>query len=800
MKHVASIWMSWLLAALLLPASSHADVSAARQLVETTVLKDADHPFQLWGLPRLHVSGQTTLTTWSHREIAPPWPSCWVFFIDDNPAANWSHPCRYVFVSPDLSSTRVVDALRPLTVEGPGAAPGIYGMDLLIAHLPPVPKSAPPAKSSGSTNPILYGTADSRQHALLISGGNTTNNNADRYWRDTAYLYASLIQKYGYSKSNVIVLVADGTNPAIDHLNYNYTPPDDYWASTPLDFDGDGECDITGDATAATVSNTFLDLQTRLAPQDQLLVFVTDHGGPTSGGGDWDVELCLWNGEVLRDRDLQTLAEPIACPILFVMEQCYGGGFADNLGQPHRAIATAAAHNGTSFAMGYPRYYDQWSYFWTAAVRGFFPSNNVPWIDGAPCNADYNADGYVSFREASFFANANKHPNENPTYQEVPDFLGSQSFLAPVPTNVPSTQSLDRLTLEGIHSPEVENRPIPFRVVAQNALGNPPYPFVGPVQLEIEVDDIIDPGFYSGATTTTWWEYPFYLMVDDVRTQVIYPASQFGGARTFDTFQLNHACYPTLVENFTIRMRHTPLDAYPSNAVFESDGWTTVFHGDTTIENEGWTEYPFSTPFEYNGIDNLMVDFSFDNSTNYPRWGNSYAGESTEARTLIGTSTNEHGSPLDWSATHGPTPELSTNFPIFRIGPPAYGATVSVTPSHITEFTNGVWTGELLFQGTAKRMRLRATVDSNFYWATTVPDFAVRDYPFAMATPQLATNGNALLQWTSGTGQTYSVMAATNLRTVFTPVASNLPATPPLNIYTTETDSVPASFFRIHEE
>ncbi len=776
------------------------DFDRARQLAEATAHTTPAHAFELWGLPTLFRADRSKLTTWSRREITPPWPACWVFFIDDAPAANWSHPCRYVFIAPDLSSIHVVDALRPLTVEGPDASPGIYGMELLVPYQPPSPKFAPTVKSSGSTNPILYGQADARHHALLISGGNTTNNNTDRYWRDTAYLYSTLIQKYGYSKTNVIVLVADGTNPAIDHLNFNYTPPDSFWASTPLDFDGDGECDITGDATATTVSNTFLDLQTRLTPQDQLLVFVTDHGGPTPGAGEWDVELCLWNGKVLRDRDLQALTEPIACPILFVMEQCYGGGFADNLGQPNRAIATAAAHNGTSIAMGYPRYYDQWSYFWTAAVRGFFPSNNVPWIDGAPCNADYNGDGYVSFREASFFANANKHPDENPTYQEVPDFLGSYSFPAPVPPGTPPSNVLERLAIEGIHSPEVENHPIPLRIAALNPFGHSIASFADSVELQTEVDDIIDPGLYSGATTTTWWEYPFYLMVDDVRTQVIYPANSLGGARTLDSLQLTHVCYPTLVENFTIRMKHTALDTYPSNAVFESDGWTTVFHGDTTIADEGWIAYPFSTPFAYNGTDNLMVDFSFDNSTNYPRWGNSNAGGSTEPRTLIGTSTNEHGSPLEWSATNGPAPVLSTNFPIFRIGPPAYGATVSVAPGTITEFTNGVWTGNLLFQGTAKRMRMHATTDSNAFWTVTTPDFAVRDYPFALAPPQFATNGNALLQWTSGTGQTYSVMAATNLLAPYAPVASNLPATPPLNVYTTPADPASASFFRIHEE
>ena len=777
-----------------------ADVADAGRIAESLARENRAGAFELWGLPTLFRAGRGTLTTWSRQEIAPPWPACWVFFIDDAPSANWSHPCRYVFVTPDLSSAAAQDALRPLTVEGPDDAPGPYGMERMVSFEPPAPCLKPSVKGSGSTNPILYGEADSHQYALLLSGGNTTNNNADRYWRDTAFLYATLIQKYGYSKSNVIVLVADGTNPAIDHLNFNYTPPDSFWASTPLDFDGDGECDITGDATATTVSNTFLDLQTRLTPQDQLLVFVTDHGGPTAGAGEWDVELCLWNGQVLRDRDLQALTEPIPCPIYFVLEQCYGGGFADNLGQPNRAIATAAAHNGLSYAMGTKRHYDQWSYYWTAAVRGFFPSNNVPWIDGAPCNADYNGDGYVSFREASFFATANKADGETPTYQEVPDFLGSHSFPAPVPPGTPPSNVLERLAIEGIHSPEVENRPVPLRIEAFNPFGQFLASFAAPVELQTEVDDIIDPGLYSGTTTDSWWHYPFWLMEDDVRTQVIYPASSLGGARTIDEFQLTQVCYPTLVENFTIRMKHTPLDAYPSNAVFESEGWTTVFHGDTPIGDEGWIPYPFSTPFEYNGTDNLMVDFSFDNSTNYSRWADSNAGESAVPRTLIGTSTNEHGSPLDWSATNGPAPELSTAFPIFRIGPPAYGATVSASPGTIAEFTNGIWTGDLLFQGTAKRMRLRAATDSNAFWTVTTPDFAVRDYPFALAPPQFATNGNALLQWTSGTGQTYSVMAATDLLAPYAPVATNLPATPPLNVYTAPANPASASFFRIHEE
>jgi hypothetical protein len=398
---------------------------------------------------------------------------------------------------------------------------------------------------------------------LIVSGGQTTNANADRYWRDCAFLYDTLVHKYGYSKENVVVLIADGTNPAVDHLNFNYVPADSYWASTPLDFDDDGACDVDGDATAASVSNAFRDLQSQLTAQDRLLVFLTDTGGPTEGGGEWDAELCLWNNERFRDRDLKALTEQLPCPVVFAMEQCYSGGFADDLNQTDRIFASAAAHDGVSHAEPYPYFYDQWCLDWIAALRGFFPSNHVPWVDGDACNADYNGDGYVSFHEAAVFADT-QNPSPTPAIPGKSGFSRQPFLSRPRSGRIPPADVLDRIALADVAFAAIENAPVPFRIEARNAFGALLASFPRRRALRDRTDDSsirlvcrhrADDG-----------QYPFNFLWRRVRVQTIYSAAQLGDARTLDHLEILTRVYPTDVENWTIACgtwRRTPIPKAP---------------------------------------------------------------------------------------------------------------------------------------------------------------------------------------------------------------------------------------------
>ena len=71
------------------------------------------------------------------------------------------------------------------------------------------------------------------------------------------------------------------------------------------------------------------------------------------------------------------------------------------------------------------------------------------------------------------------------------------------------------------------------------------------------------------------------------------------------------------LSNFYIRMQHTALASFSSGS-YVNGGWTTVLHA--TNENvadwtvPGWVEFEFTTPFDYDGVSNLLIDYCVDNS------------------------------------------------------------------------------------------------------------------------------------------------------------------------------------------
>ena len=164
---------------------------------------------------------------------------------------------------------------------------------------------------------------------------------------------------------------------------------------------------------------------------------------------------------------------------------------------------------------------------------------------------------------------------------------------------------------------------------------------------------------------TESWYLPLYTFYEDSRTQTIYLASEIGGAKTLRSLALDITTLPIKpLNNFAIRLKHTNLAAYATN-LWESTGWTTVYQSIETISTPGWTTFTFTTPFEYDGIDNLMVDISYSDN----EWG-TYA----ECRysvpggiRSISYSYDNTTNPLTWSGS-SPTPVSSSNVPNIRLG------------------------------------------------------------------------------------------------------------------------------------
>ena len=382
----------------------------------------------------LSIGGRTTLVDSGklalragQKTIEPPWSEYWVFFIDDKPMAGWEHPCRYVFMAPDLSSLAVqygrsVLELFDLTQAG---QPRVL-LSTVVANPvsdTPQPLWVPPPGVTNYLNLNLEGSAKNC-YAVILSGGANDFNNWQRYWEDSANIYSTLKHKYGFTDDHIIALISDGTNPANDR-NIG-TRDDPVYANSPTDLDGDGDVDTDGACTYAQVQAAFNSLAGVLTANDQLFVFITDHGYQESGH---DAGVNLWNWENLRDDQLADMTQDLPCPVMFALETCYSGGFVDDItATANRVIGTACAYNDTSEGWSH---YDPWVYYLTAAVRGYYPAAPPanPWIDGAVCNADTSGDGRVSFNEAWTHAWNNRAASDVPQLGENPAGLGNSLYM-----------------------------------------------------------------------------------------------------------------------------------------------------------------------------------------------------------------------------------------------------------------------------------------------------------------------------------------------------------------------------------
>ncbi|MBN1126903.1 MAG: C10 family peptidase [Sedimentisphaerales bacterium] len=142
---------------------------------------------------------------------------------------------------------------------------------------------------------------------------------------------------------------------------------------------------------------------------------------------------------------------------------------------------------------------------------------------------------------------------------------------------------------------------------------------------------------------------PFDTTYRQFRLQTVYLQGDIGRAQPIIGFALNALLSPgCALHNWTIRIKHTTQN----KAVFEKDGWTVVYQADEFTPLEGWNWFEFTTPFEYNGIDNLFIDFSFNN----PDVAEAGLCESvyTElGRATYGYSDATTGDPLQWPGAQG---------------------------------------------------------------------------------------------------------------------------------------------------
>jgi hypothetical protein len=332
----------------------------------------------------------------------------YVIYIDLLPRANLFHPVQYVFLSENKDQLIVNDAMSlPLNYDDYvmiDTEIGLYLMSLQNRRAT-IPEDIVqfPMKSP----------SDSRW-AVLLNGGHSSGSNHIRYWNDLSNIYITLVNIYGFLDENIIVLCSDGLDPAPDQSNGQNSDPD---------LDGDGDDDIMYSCILSNVDMVFADLANILTEGSELFVFQTDHGSSISG---WSTLFNLWNGEELTDAHFASLLDALPdCEIVCTFEPCFSGGFLDDVVVPPGPIVASSAcrHDEYSWAMN-DLIYDEYAFYWTAAVNGEDAYGN-------PHDADYNQDGFITMDEAFIYAEAHDTQPESPQYGDYPEGIGEIITLWP---------------------------------------------------------------------------------------------------------------------------------------------------------------------------------------------------------------------------------------------------------------------------------------------------------------------------------------------------------------------------------
>jgi hypothetical protein len=197
--------------------------------------------------------------------------TCHVIFVDLHPKANWGHECEYMLLATDTQQSIVIKKDMPpmqLSKFFTIIQQQKYESEGLI-----IPKYNLVEQEKEKNRRAKKTATTHNKYAVIISGGGDVDNNYVRYWNDCSAMYQTLIAN-GYHRSNIFVAMSDGTSPDYD-LNIGFY----HYTSSPLDLDGDGNNDIQYAANYNNIEYIFLELAHQMTNDDDLFVFVTDHGG-----------------------------------------------------------------------------------------------------------------------------------------------------------------------------------------------------------------------------------------------------------------------------------------------------------------------------------------------------------------------------------------------------------------------------------------------------------------------------------------------------------------------------------------
>ena len=140
-----------------------------------------------------------------------------------------------------------------------------------------------------------------------------------------------------------------------------------------------------------------------------------------------------------------------------------------------------------------------------------------------------------------------------------------------------------------------------------------------------------------GNGTTTYYQYPVNMYYNYSLTQQIYTAEEIGVAGTINSISFNYSNSSSFsMSNVTMYMKNVEKSVFASNTDMETLStddivWTGTF----AATGAGWITIELDTPFNYDGVSNLLVSL-FDGTSGYP--GSAYKFYTTAVTTNMGLS------------------------------------------------------------------------------------------------------------------------------------------------------------------
>ncbi len=274
---------------------------------------------------------------------------------------------------------------------------------------------------NGGVSPANAQVAGDSLYAVLYNG----SSGYYVFMNDLKFMFRTLVNDFGYTKQNIVVLSYDGS----------------YY-----DLDGVAGSDDDLPATRANLDSIFTELEGIVTDGDVFFFFATDHGtkaSDTPHSDCTDAALRVYSGDNIWEENLAEFIDRLdtetrSITKILLFNTCYAGGMIQELSALDYPVMISAGSKECEKS-NY-RYapcdtfvscnHNAYSYYWTAAMHGSSPDGTIS------MNADYNNDGYISVseaerftREKDEFAQINAHPKESPRYWDSDCQIGQKTTL-----------------------------------------------------------------------------------------------------------------------------------------------------------------------------------------------------------------------------------------------------------------------------------------------------------------------------------------------------------------------------------